>query len=159
MGARSGVLRRLRRSREAGVFGLLVFVTGILVLPFLHNLHHRNDHDHSLGGTRHGLVFGGTAAHRHEEGEEEHQHDHDHEADGRHHHDPDDDHHDGDRDAPDPDHGRGSLEHFGLAVTAGQFFVLPTSFTLIVELLVPELDSVYVERYLLGPLQARAPPA
>jgi hypothetical protein len=186
MRRRSGILRRFRRSREAGIFGLLVFVTGVLVLPFLHNLHHRNDHDHGAGGWHaHGLSFGGHhhvhrgAAHDHEHEDDGHDHHgqglafgghgHPHRATEHSHGHDDDDHdhrqadHEGededDRNRPDPEHGKGSLEHFGVAVTATQLFVLSTSHVLVEQPVPPRFESAYVARYQLGPLQPRAPPA
>lgn len=195
---------RLGRTRASGVFGLAVFLTGVLVIPFLHNLDHRDDHDHRHGAVRsHRLVFGGAGLrslsrhergracdpqhsgeqehgdghgghHRHDQG---HRHVHDHEyAAGHEHcgdraHDrrseglPDDRAHAGDRGSPDdrrePDaeHGRGSLEHLGLAVTPSSVFVLPSGCTLVAERPAPECVDSYVQKDRVHSFRARAPPA
>ena len=56
-------MNRLHRRRLLGALGLLVYGTAVLALPLLHGRHHRDDHTHSLEGTRwqRGEVFGGHA--------------------------------------------------------------------------------------------------
>ena len=121
----SGILSRLRRSRQTGISALLVFIVGFLALPLAHVANHHNDHDHGFGSHRH-------------------------------HADPDDD---DDHEAPDPDHGRGSVEHFGVALTAEFTFVLSVSCAEITLPVAVRLDSPHLDAYQLGPLQPRAPPA
>ena len=114
MGA--GVLRRIRRRREAGAGGLALFVGLFIAAPCLHNFDHRNDHDHG----------GGAAAHGHAHG---HPHGLPHDRSVP----PFDlsigtaSPHDDSLRAPLPMgfHGEGSLSHFGVAITATASFVAP----------------------------------
>jgi len=127
-------------SARKPVFGLLVFVFGLVVGPLLHLVDHHADHTHLPDGRV-------DAGHAHGFA---HHHDHDHEADHEDDHD--------DPEPPDPAHGNGSTQHFGCALLVPLAFVTPP--------LSNELETrsplapraFHAEGRELGPIQPRAPP-
>jgi hypothetical protein len=100
------VLGIMRAQRAVAFYVLLGFVGGFLVLPCLHNLAHRADHEHGADGFS---IRWHEDAHRRAK---------------PHHHEP------APTDAPalrgadlDLGHGRGSAGHFGLASLAAPHFI------------------------------------
>lgn len=101
---------RMRRGRSTTGFVLGAFSAALTVLPWLHTLHHRDDHIHVDGA----IVFVG-----------EHEHGHDHDAD---HEEEEED----DRGPPGFDHpahhgphGRGALAHGSAFIVAGAVYLFP----------------------------------
>ena len=98
----------MRRRQAAGVAGLLMFVVGFIVAPCLHNFDHRDDHEHAADGSVHfhgrAPAGGGTPSGRTAAPNTEHT------------------------------HGAGSLAHFGVALTACNYFVVPQVSATVTEL-------------------------
>ena len=104
----------MRRGRSSAGLVLAAFSGALTVLPWMHTLHHRDDHVHVDGA----IVF------------LDHGHDH-RDADHDHEDEPDDDegapgfdhpaHHQG-------PHGRGALAHGAAFILAGAVFLLPPPF-------------------------------
>jgi hypothetical protein len=105
---------RMRRGRLTSGLVLGAFGAALTVLPWLHTLHHRDDHVHVDGA----IVF--LEGHDHEHGGA---HDHGH-GDG---HDDDDDTPYAGFDHPSHHgpHGRGALAHGSAFIVSCAFFVLP----------------------------------
>jgi len=98
----------MSRSRHTASFVLGAFSAALTVLPWLHTLHHRDDHVHVDGA----IVF------------LDHDHDHDHHPDAD---DDDDDASPGfDHPAHHGSHGRGALAHGAAFILAGAIFILPS---------------------------------
>src|SRR5262245_44868221 len=98
----------MRRGRRTTGFVLGAFSAALTVLPWLHTLHHRDDHVHVDGG----IVF---------VGEDEHEHADEHEDED----DPDEGKPGFDHPAHHGSHGRGALAHGAAFILAGVIYVLP----------------------------------
>ena len=108
----------MRRAGYSAGLVLAAFSGALTVLPWMHTLHHRDDHVHVDGA----IVF---LDHAYDHG------DVDHDADGEHADEPDDDegapgfdhpaHHQG-------PHGRGALAHGAAFILAGAVFLFPLPF-------------------------------
>jgi hypothetical protein len=100
----------MRRGRSKAGLVLGAFSAALTVLPWLHTLHHRDDHVHVDGA----IVF------------LDHGHDHDHDAD----HDDETDDDSGppgfDHPAHHGPHGRGALAHGSAFILAGAVYLFPT---------------------------------
>jgi len=90
----------------------LVWLGGLYVLPFLHNLDHRSDHTHAAPA---------------------HSHPHVHEST------PPDGHR---REPLDPHHGEGSVLHFAAVVVGTELVVLPEPATTLIRVATAPLSSV-----------------
>jgi hypothetical protein len=142
------------RRRQTASLVLGAFSAALTVLPWLHTLHHRDDHVHVDGA----IVFVG--------GHHEVDDDHDHVDDHEHGHEHVDEHEDDDEGAPGFDHpgghgphGRGALAHGSAFILAGTIFVFVAPFALLERLPPaprPEAPSLALLR---TPRETRGPPA
>lgn len=135
-GRTCGLLVALRRRQAANAAGLLMFLVGFVAAPCLHNLDHRDDHEHRADGSIHVHVEGtdpvATSA-----------------ADGRAAVSRDSRH----------AHGAGSLAHFGVALTAPAYFVFVAPPVPIAELAPPTAKPAPLLSARPQNLRSRGPPA
>jgi hypothetical protein len=99
----------MRRRSTAGLV-LGAFSAALTVLPWLHTLHHRDDHVHVDGA----IVFVG-----------EHDHDHDHDAEHEEEEEDDSGPPGFDHPAHHGPHGRGALAHGSAFILAGVVYLFP----------------------------------
>ena len=103
----------MRRGRSTAGLVLGAFSAALTVLPWLHTLHHRDDHIHVDGA----IVF--LDAHQHVDGHDDHDHD-DHEEEEDDSGPPGFDH-----PAHHGPHGRGALAHGSAFILAGAVYLFP----------------------------------
>lgn len=102
-------LRALRARQLPATAGLVIWVSGMVMLPFLHNLNHRPDHTHPDSAHSHSHSGGHSHPHAHE-----HPHEQASSSSSEH-----------EREPLDPEHGEGSLLHFAAVVVGAKPAVLP----------------------------------
>jgi hypothetical protein len=132
-----------RRRHTAGL-ALGAFSAALTILPWLHTLHHRDDHVHVDGA----IVFVG-----------EHEDEHEHEHVDEHEEDEDEGAPGFDHPAHHQPHGRGALAHGSAFILAGTVFLFPTPAALLERLpplAGPETPALALLR---SPRETRGPPA
>jgi hypothetical protein len=100
----------MRRGRSTAGLVLGAFSAALTVLPWLHTLHHRDDHIHVDGA----IVFVG-----------EHEHGHDHDADHEEEEEDDSGPPGFDHPAHHGPHGRGALAHGSAFILVGAVYLFP----------------------------------
>jgi hypothetical protein len=135
----------MRRGRTTTGLVLGAFSAALTVLPWLHTLHHRDDHVHVDGA----IVFVGV----------EHEHEHEHEHVYEHEDDDSDEGAPGfDHPAHHGSHGRGALAHGAAFILAGVIYVLPQPGVAIERLPVPSLPDRPALAAQRSPRVTRGPP-
>ena len=134
------------RRRHTASLVLGAFSAALTILPWLHTLHHRDDHVHVDGA----IVFIG-----------EHEHEHEHEHVNEH-----EDEEDEDEGAPGFDHpahhqphGRGALAHGSAFILAGTVFLFPAPAALLERLPPLPAPQAPALAQLRSPRETRGPPA
>jgi hypothetical protein len=149
------------RRRQTASLVLGAFSAALTVLPWLHTLHHRDDHVHVDGA----IVFVG--GHGHDgDGDEDHDHHHVGEHEHEHEHEHVDEHEDEDEGAPGFDHpgghgphGRGALAHGSAFILAGTVFLFPAPAALLERLPPAPCPEAPALALLRSPRETRGPPA